>query len=298
MSEARISEFYSVVAETSRVVGVSLARERVWPVLAAYGHVMASAVISFRVQTGPRGADDLDCRWTMLPADLDPYGVAVSEGFARETGHPVDGLSAEIHRAFPVGGYGFDFGVVGGFKKTWTFFPAAVPQPVARLAELSSMPSSVAGNLAFFERYGVADIVNTVGIDYPKRTVNLYFNPPSPGFFRPEGLRAFLGEAGLPEPSEGLLRFCERAFGVYVTLNWDSPTIDRVTFAVKTTDPLGLPVEAGPGIGKLVESAPYPAGDQYVYGVSVTPRGEIHKLQSYYQWHARVESMLRAVDAG
>lgn len=298
MSEARISEFYSVVAETSRVMGVSSSRDKVWPILAAYEHVMKPAVISFRTQTGPGGADDLDCRWTMLPKDLDPYAVALSNGFATETGHPVDTLSAEIHRAFPVGGYGFDFGVVGGFKKTWTFFPAPEPQPAARLAELSSMPRSVAGNLAFFERYGVADIVNTVGIDYPKRTVNLYFNPPSPEFFRPKGLRALLGEAGLPEPGEGLLRFCEQAFGIYTTLNWDSSTIDRITFAVRTTDPLGLRLEVGPGIEKLVKNAPYPAGDQYVYGVSVTPRGEFHKIQSYYQWYARVESMLTAVDAG
>ncbi|QDY75170.1 aromatic prenyltransferase [Streptomyces qinzhouensis] len=298
MSEARTAKFHSVAEETSRVMGLSMAHDKVRPVLAAYGHVMAPAVISFRTQTGPRGADDLDCRWTMLPKDLDPYAVALSNGFATETGHPVDRVSREIHQAFPVGGYGFDFGVVGGFKKTWTFFPAPAPQPVARLAELPSMPRSVTGNLAFFERHGVAGIVNTVGIDYPKRTVNLYFNPSSPEVFRPKGLRALLSEAGLPEPSEALTRFCEQAFSVYTTLNWESSTIERITFSVRTTDPLGLPVKAGEGIEKLVRHAPYPAGDQYVYGVSVTPLGEFHKIQSYYQWHARVESMLSAVDAG
>ncbi|MDQ0757382.1 aromatic prenyltransferase [Streptomyces canus] len=298
MPEARTSEFYSVTQETSRMMGLSLSHDKVWPILTAYEHVMAPAVISFRTQTGPRRAGDLDCRWTMLPKDLDPYAVALSNGLATPTGHAVDRLSAEIHQAFPVGGYGFDFGVVGGFKKTWTFFPAPTPQPAAELADLPSMPRSVTDNLAFFERYGVAGIVNTVGIDYPKRTVNLYFNPSSPEFFRPKTLRALLGEAGLPEPSEGLLRFCEQAFCMYTTLSWDSSTIERITFSVKTTDPLGLPLETGPGIENLVKNAPYPAGEQYVYGVSVTPEGELHKIQSYYQWHTRVEAMLTAVDAG
>ncbi|MFF2188852.1 aromatic prenyltransferase [Streptomyces sp. NPDC058155] len=298
MSEDRTAEFYSVAEKTSRMMGVPISHDKVRPVLTAYQHVMAPAVISFRTQTGPRGADDLDCRWTMLPKDLDPYAVALSNGFATPTGHPVDQVSKEIHQAFPVGGYGFDFGVAGGFKKTWTFFPPPAPQPAARLAELPSMPRSVSDNLAFFERYGVAGIVNTVGIDYPKRTVNLYFNPSSREFFQPQGLRALLAEAGLPEPSEGLLRFCDQAFSVYTTLNWDSSEIERITFSVKTTDPLGLPLDIGPGIEKLVKNPPYTAGEQYVYGVSVTPRGEFHKIQSYYQWHARVESMLTAVDAG
>lgn len=298
MSETRVSEFYSVVEETSRLMGISSSREKVWPILKAYEHVMDPAVISFRTQTGPRGTGDLDCRWTMLPKDVEPYAVALSNGFATATDHPVDKLSAEIHEAFPVGGYGFDFGVVGGFKKTWTFFPAPTPQPAAQLAELPSMPRSVADNLAFFERYGVADIVNTVGIDYAKRTVNLYFNPASPEFFQPEGLRALLSEAGLPEPSEGLLKFCQQAFGIYTTLNWDSSTIDRITFAVRTKDPLGLPLDIDPAIEKLVKNAPYTAGEQYVYGVSVTPKGEFHKIQSYWQWHARVVSMLTATDAG
>lgn len=234
------------------------AREKVWPVLTAYEHVRAPAVISFRTQTGPLGAGDLDCRWTMLPPDLDPYAVALSHGLAAATGHPIEEVSAQLHQAFDVGGYGFGFGVATGFKKTWTFFPPPLPQPAARLAELPSMPRGVADNLGFLERHGLADIVNTVGIDYPRRTVNLYFNPPSREFFEPQQLRTLVAEAGLPEPSEPLLRFCRQAFGIYTTMNYDSAAIDRITFAVKTRRPLGLPVPAGAGIATLVKNAPLP----------------------------------------
>ncbi|GAA2916861.1 hypothetical protein GCM10020221_11080 [Streptomyces thioluteus] len=301
MSETTgIAEFYSVTEKTAQLMGVPCERDTVWPVLEAYQDVMAlPTVISFRTQTGPRGAGDVDCRWTMLPKEVDPYAIALEKGLAEETDHPVGKLLEEIHQAFPIGGYGFDYGVVGGFKKTWTFFPAPAPQPAAKLVELPSMPRSVADNMAFFEKYGLEEIVNTIGIDYAKRTVNLYFNPSEREFFEAEGIRSVLRDAGMPEPSEGLLKFCEQAFGIYLTLSWDSSKIERVTFAVKTTDPLGLPVQVDPVIEKIVKDAPYTAGEQYVYGIAATPKGENHKIQSYYQWHTRVESLLTpVVDAG
>ncbi|MEU2717912.1 aromatic prenyltransferase [Streptomyces sp. NPDC007205] len=299
MSEsAELTDLYSAVEETARVMGVACSRTKVWPVLTAYQHVMAQAVISFRAQTGPRGTGDLDCRWTMLPKDLDPYAVALADGLAAKTDHPVGTLAEQIHRQFPVNGYGFDFGVAGGFKKTWSFFDAAAPHSVAALGDLPSMPRSVSENLGFFTRHGLADLVNTVGIDYAKRTVNLYFARPSAEAFAPEGIQSLLRDAGLPEASEQLLRFSEQAFGVYTTMSWDTPKVERVTYAARTVDPLGLPVDIDPSLARLVNEAPYDTtGRQFVYGVSATPKGEFHKIQSYYQWHDRVVSMLEPVDA-
>jgi hypothetical protein len=102
----------------------------------------------------------------------------------------------------------------------------------------------------------------------------------------------------LPEPSEEMLRFGEQAFAIYTTLNWDSPKIERITYAVNTPDPMALPVTIDPKIEKLIKDAPYgSAGHRYVYGITVTPKGEYHKIQKYYQWQTRVEKMLSA-DAG
>ncbi|MER6031961.1 aromatic prenyltransferase [Streptomyces sp. NPDC001851] len=299
MSEsAELTALYSAIEETARVMGVACSRTKVWPVLTAYQQVMDQAVISFRAQTGPRGTGDLDCRWTMLPKDLDPYAVALASGLAAETDHPVGTLAEQIHGQFPVNGYGFDFGVAGGFKKTWSFFDAAAPHSVAALGDLPSMPRSVSENLGFFTRHGLADLVNTVGIDYAKRTVNLYFARPSAEAFAPEGIQSLLRDAGLPEASEQLLHFSEQAFGVYTTMSWDSSKIERVTYAARTVDPLGLPVDVDPGLARLVNEAPYDTtGRQFVYGVSATPKGEFHKIQSYYQWHDRVVAMLEPVDA-
>ncbi|MGW0615488.1 aromatic prenyltransferase [Streptomyces sp. NPDC002788] len=295
---AELTDLYSAIEETARVMGVASSRTKVRPVLTSYQHVMAQAVISFRAQTGPRGVGDLDCRWTMLPKDLDPYALALSSDLIAETDHPVGTLPGEIHRQFPVNGYGFDFGVAGGFKKTWSFFDAAAPHSVAALGDLPSMPRSVSENLGFFTKYGLADLVNTVGIDYAKRTVNLYFARPSAEAFAPEGIQSILRDAGMPEASEQLLRFSEQAFGVYTTMSWDTPKIERVTFAARTTAPLELPVDIDPSLERLVKEAPYDtAGRQFVYGISATPKGEFHKIQSYYQWHDRVVSMLEPVDA-
>ncbi len=50
-----------------------------------------------------------------------------------------------------------------------------------------------------------------------------------------------------------------------------------------------------PQIVRLVQDAPYSTeGRNFVYGVTVTPKGEYHKIQSYYQWRRPVEKMLVA----
>ncbi|MFJ3969424.1 aromatic prenyltransferase [Streptomyces parvus] len=292
------AELYSAIEETTRVVGAPCRRDTVGPILTAYEDVIAQSVISFRVQTGTSDAGDLDCRFTLLPKDIDPYAVALSNGLTPNTDHPVGSLLEEVHRKFPVDCYGIDFGAVGGFKKAWSFFRPDSLQSATELAALPSMPTGVSENLGLFDRYGMTDTVSVVGFDYAKRSVNLYFTGASAESFEPRGIQAILRECGLPEPSEELLRFAEQAFAIYVTLSWDSPKIERITYSVNTPDPMALPVRIDPRIEQLVKDAPIgSAGHRYVYGVTATPKGEYHKIQKYYQWQTRVEKML-AADAG
>ncbi|GCB50864.1 hypothetical protein SNL152K_8211 [Streptomyces sp. NL15-2K] len=255
-------------------------------------------MISFRVQTSASKAADLDCRFTLLPKDLDPYAVALANGLTAKTDHPVDSLLGEVHRQFPVDCYGIDFGVVGGFKKTWSFFRPDNLQSVSKLVGLPSMPRSASESLGLFSRYGLADKVSVIGYDYAKRSINLYFTGVPADCFERKSIQSILRDTGLPDPSEEMLKFGEQAFAIYVTLGWDSPTIERVTFSVNTPDPMALPVQMDPIIEKLVKDAPYgSAGHRFVYGVTVTPKGEYHKIQKYYQWQTRVEAMLSS-DAG
>ncbi|WP_326718148.1 aromatic prenyltransferase [Streptomyces sp. NBC_00243] len=292
------ADVYPVIEEVSQLVGVSCSPDTVLPILSAYGDTLAQAVVAFRVATSERNAGDLDCRFTMLPPGLDPYAVAVSNGLIEATDHPVGSLLGELHRGFPIGFSGIDFGVVGGFKKTWSFFPLDDLQPLSELAELESMPASAAGNLPFFTRYGLADRVSLVGIDYRSRSVNLYFGAPPAEVFTPHSLTSILKEAGLPGPSERLLRFATRAFGIYATLTWDSPKVERITIAAMTADPLTLPVPVEPAIEDFLKNAPYSTdGHQFVYAITSAPSGEYHKLQSYYRWRSQVETTLLVPDS-
>ncbi|MEU6127292.1 hypothetical protein [Streptomyces sp. NPDC047123] len=60
-----------------------------------------------------------------------------------------------------------------------------------------------------------------------------------------------------------------------------------------TTEPLGLPITFAPTFERLIKEAPYDTtGRNYVYGIAATPKGEYHKIASYYQWQQRVEKLL------
>lgn len=255
--------------------------------------MLAQAVVAFRVATDERSSGDFDCRFTMLSPGLDPYAVALSNGLTPKTDHPVGSLLGEVHREFPIEHSGIDFGVVGGFKKTWSFFPTDALQPLSKLVELPSLPLSVAGNLDFFTRYGLADRVSLVGIDYPHRSLNLYFGAAPAEVFEAGGIKSILRDAVLPEPSERLLRLGAQAFGIYATLSWESPKIERITIAAMTPDPTMLPVRIEPAIEDFVKNAPYSTDDrQFVYAITSAPGGEYHKLQSYYAWQSQVENTL------
>ncbi|MEU8954662.1 aromatic prenyltransferase [Streptomyces sp. NPDC048518] len=300
MSETTdLNELYSIIEKTAQVVDVTSSREKVWPILNAYKEFVGNSVISFRASTGS-SAEDLDCRFTMLPKGFDPYARALEHDLTPKTDHPVGSLLKEVHENLPITSCGVDFGVAGGFTKTWSFPSAQNLVKVDDLAKLPSIPEGVAANLDFFKKWGIADMVSTVGIDYSKRTMNLYFgggvgDRVPAEVFEEKGVRAILGELGLAEPSAELLRFCERSFVIYVTLSWDSPEINRFTYSVMTPEPLGLPIDLAPTFDRLIRNAPYDTtGRNYVYGIASTPKGEYHKIASYYQWQKRVENLLRS----
>ncbi|GAA4444312.1 hypothetical protein GCM10023170_021670 [Phytohabitans houttuyneae] len=297
---AELEGLYADIEEAARLVDAPCARDEVWPVLTTYADLLGQAVIAFRVATGARGEGDLDCRFTMLPKDVDPYALALSSGLTDKTDHPVGALLADLAEHCPIDCYGIDFGVVDGFKKTWTFFPGDALQSLATLAAVPSAPRAMAENLDFFARHGLAHNASLVGIDYPSRSVNVYFGEIPPECFVPTTIRAMLGELGLPEPSAELLTLGEQAFGIYVTLGWESERVERITFAVMTQDPTALSVPLDPKIEQFVKSAPYTydaADRRYVYAVTSAQRGEYNKLQSYYRWRPQMLDLMLLSDS-
>ena len=90
-----------------------------------------------------------------------------------------------------------------------------------------------------------------------------------------------------------MIRFGAQAFGIYATMSWDSPKVERITIAAMTPDPTALPVDIEPKIDNFLRNAPYSTDDrQFVYAITSAPTGEYHKLQSYYRWKSRVENFL------
>ncbi|MBM2623736.1 hypothetical protein JIG36_50430 [Actinoplanes sp. LDG1-06] len=287
---------YAVIERSAAVLGVPCRRDRVMPILTIYGDALAHAVIAFRVATGRDGSGDFDCRFT-VPLDADPYQLAVANGLLAPTAHPITGLLPDVREHCPVDSYGIDFGIVGGFKKVWLVLPRGDLQSVSGLAGLASMPASLGGNLDFFARHGLGDTVGLLGVDYRKRTVNIYFGEPPAGGFSPQVVRSMLAETGQAEPSPQMLALGRQAFGIYVTLNWDSPKVERICLAVATADPTELPVPLDPRVRLFVDHVrASESNTRFVYAVASQPDGEYYKLQSYYRWQAEVADIMQLSD--
>jgi hypothetical protein len=286
---AELEALYATIEEAARLIGVPCSPETVWPVLDAYGVVLARTVSALRVATGPRHEGDLDCRFILLPKEIDPYDLAVSKGLTPKTDHPSAVLLADIRKHCAVDCYGIDFGVVGGFKKTWTCFPADDMQEMAKLAEIPSMPPSLAANIDLFARYGMHDS-GLIGIDHDDHTMNVYFGAGSAECVDPDTMLTLLRELGLPEPSDELVKLGQQSFGIYVTLDWDSLAVARICFAATTPDPTSLPVRIEPHIEEFIRRAPQydNANRRFVYAIAATPKGEYHKLQSYLRWRPQL----------
>ncbi|MET9445373.1 aromatic prenyltransferase [Streptomyces sp. NPDC006610] len=285
MTRTGAEGLYSAIEEAAGLLDITPSREKVWPILTTYEDSLEQLVVAFRVTT--RGKEDLDCRFTALPGDVNPYAYAVSKGLTPQTDHPVSTLLEDVQERLPVLAHGVDFGVVGGFKKTWTFIPPDNLQKLSKLADMPSMPRSLAENLGFYARYGLDDKNSMIGIDYPSRTVNVYFLQFPAECREPGTVRSMLSDLGLPEPSEQLLQLAGQAVGIYTTLSWDSPKIHRITFATMVPDVPGLPdrIAVDPRVETFARNIArtYPGPAQGLYNVASYSGGEYFKLQSYYQ---------------
>ncbi|TDB97301.1 aromatic prenyltransferase [Actinomadura sp. 7K534] len=297
---AELEALYSDIEKAAGLLDEPCSRDAVWPILTAYADALPPhAQMAYRVATNSAG---LDFRIASLAPDLHPYALALANGLTEKTDHPVGDLLSDIQDRFPLDYHGVDFGVVDGFKKTWTFFPLNNLQKVTELADLPSMPRSLSENLEFFTRNGLDGKTSLIGIDYPSRTLNIYFLGSPPEMREPDAVRSMMREHGLAEPSEQMLTLAQQATGYYTTLSWDSSKIERITFAVVVRDLDAFPagVEVDPKIEKFAKDVPYtygPATRKGIYGVTAAPRGEYYKLQSWYQMPPQMVQML-APDAG
>ncbi|GAB3547687.1 hypothetical protein J2S53_002418 [Actinopolyspora lacussalsi] len=293
-------DVYSAIEKSAGLMEAPCARHEVWPILTAFGDDLGEAGIVFSVQTGERHAGELDYTITVPAGGDDPYTLALSNGLLEETDHPVGNLLSDVRARCRISEYFIDCGVVGGFNKAYAHFPHD-PQSVARLAEVPSMPRGLADNADFFARHGL-DQVAMMGVDYGKKSVNLYFAQLSEDCLERSNILSMFRASGLPEPGERSLNFARGAFRIYVTLSWDSSEVKRIAFASLTGQEWldsalsEFPVRVSPEIERFVRNAPYTySGDPLrILAVKFAPEGEYLNFGSYYQISPLVRNLLAA----
>lgn len=293
-----VEEVYATIEESARLLGVPCSRERIWPILTAYGKGLADAGMVLSVATGGKPTEDLDYTITVPAGGPDPCAVALSEGFLTEADHPVARLLADLRARVAVSEYFIDGGIVSGFSKVYAHFPNDM-LTVAQLADIPSMPSSVAGNADLFARHHM-DKVAMTGINYRSRTVNLYFAHLPDAFREARNIQSLNRELGLPEPQGRSLEFAQRSFRSYVTLGWESPRIEKICYApapVRDWDPSALPVPLDPRIEKFVRNTRCAYSDRpfVIAALKWSPAGQHLNLGPYIRLSPLLRNLLHEV---
>lgn len=275
---------YSAIEEACALVAVPYSRDKVQPVLSAFGDgVSEDSVIVLCMAGGERHRGDIDYNFTVPTAICDPYRTAVANGFAEGTDHPVSTLLSDIAERCRVSFFGVECGVADGFKKTYAFFPLDQLGDLPVLAAIPSMPPAIAEHASTFARYGMDKRVSIVGIDYRHKTMNVYFMA---GSLDESTILSLLADLGLPTPREPeFMKFIQNSFSIYPTFSWDSSEIKRICFSSVSPDQEAYPTQLDPEIARFAKDAPYEYGGArvLVYGATITPGEEYHKLGVYFR---------------
>lgn len=293
----QVEEVYSALEESARLVGAVCSRDKVWPVLSAFGDVLGEDLVVLGVQSGERNAAELDYSFRVPAGIGNPYPYALSKGFVTETDHPVGALLSDIGARIPVQEYFIDGGVVGGFKKLYAHFPRDL-QPLATIADIPSVPDAVAENADLFARYGL-DKVAMVGVNYRARTMNLYFQFDKENRPGPKAIGSMLGEMGMPESEEPVLQYVHKAMRANITLSWDSARISRVALAPPPStgsEASDLPVPLEPHMERFVKQAPFAYEGERVRMIAFkwVPEEAFVEVCSYYQLSPLLKQLTQA----
>jgi len=281
---AELGRVYSAIEESAALLGVPCSRDKAWPILTAYGDALTEGAVILSASTGTQ-----ECDYTIQvpPGIDDPYAHALSNGFVAETDHPAGALLPDIGARVSVDEYFFDCGVVAGFQKLYASFRRDL-QKVSDLTDIPSMPRAVAENAGFFARHDLDD-VSVVGVDYRRRTMNLYFQVPAEvaGALAPGTVRSMLRESGMPEPDEQMLELARRAYRIYTTFSWDSTQVRRISFAPQPRPGVDLSAiqdRLEPEIRQFMSNTPYAYSGERISIVvpKWSPDGDHLNLGSYY----------------
>lgn len=298
MSDANTLEHFARdIERTAELVGAPFDPAVIRQTLEIFAAGFGSCPVELRTTSPKPGSAHRELSFRYIDADgsHDPYQLALQAGVLGIGGRPVDRLIPELRERFPIFGYGVDASASAGFEKLWPFFDR--PYPLEALAELSSLPESLARVAPWLQRHGFIHVA-TIAADFRHATTNLYF--PHPAFAEaPQRLAALLSELGSEQPSAAELEYFSHAGIVGVTLSWASDVVERICcyVTVDREDALWLPDD--PVLRAVAARTPIRTTERrFVVGATYGRRGAYTKLEIDYtgtsvplmeRWLARLD---------
>ncbi len=272
------------IVKSAQIAEVSYDRSIINTVLEVFEKQFSNpqASVTFRTTTKDAEKRGLNVRYVDVWSPHDPFLMATENGLIAETGHPIDDLYPEIKAKCPIMGCGIDFGAAKGFEKIWPYFPPHMPVPIENVYSITSFPDSVKNSSYFFSKFGL-DKITLAGIDYPKRSTNIYFMTNSIGKFSTERVTEMINELGFRVPSSKLIALCTKAMLSYCTFTWDSPRIERLCFTILAHDPSEVPVHLHPVLENYTLRSPV-LGEKrkFIYCITLAHNGDYIKIENDY----------------
>lgn len=273
-----LTDLLSDTVKAANVVGVPCDKEKVWPLIKAYGDRFADSSLAFRTTTHPQHQRDLSLRYTNFFTPHDPYAIAVENGFLVEEGHPIEKLMYEAQERFPMFGHGIDISVRNGLEKIWPWFRGRMP--IEEIAALPSIPKAVGDHIEYFKKYNLNGVI-LFALDYRNKTMNLYFIDP-PGTYTPDQIGGMIGDLGFKVPPQEELELNTTCTFIYHTFRWDSPQVERLCYVLSAPEE-AMPAHMDPIFEQFIKGVPHKSETAFfTYNTTYARRGDYMKIEADY----------------
>lgn len=246
------------------------------------GDLCTDAWLGMRTTGRPAGSRDLNLR-VCYRHPVHPVPRLREAGLLTFDGHPMERLLDEFVDTFPLW-WGIDASVSGAVDKLWLIFDHGIP--LADVLALPHLPPAIRAAQDHFDRARM-DRVGLIGLDFGKRTVNVYSPVFEPGTLTRKTVTDIISGLGFSLPAKVELERNTQAFDVYQTFSWDEPGVRRLCFPVRYTAE-EFPTYCHPVLKQFVEQAPFAADRRaFVYYATYGPSGGYFKVQSDYTGNHR-----------
>ena len=235
-----IEQFIEAVAVTAEHIGAEYDKDVMRRPLTVLREPFEAGFTAYRTTTAHKRTINL--RYINLLVPFYPFDIALKNGLIKNDGHPSVGIIPTFMNHLGVtpssGIFGVDVGAATGLEKIWFFFPNSVP--LAEFLKIPGLPGGVKAHVDYFKKHQL-DVVKLIGVDFPAKSINLYFFAWEIGGLTPKKSAGLLGDLGLNVPNDEVLQHCARALPLYYTFKWDSPEVQRVCFGCFAPEPALVP---------------------------------------------------------